>query len=59
MALDFPDNPAPGETYTDGVTTWTWNPPRWTAVSSVPGTPGPPGPPGPVDTDEGGYPRNG
>jgi hypothetical protein len=43
MALDFPDSPAPGDTYTDGVTTWTWNPPRWTAVSSVQGPPGPPG----------------
>ena len=52
FALDFPDTPLPGDTYTIGSTTWTWAPPRWTAVSAVQG---PPGPPGPVETDEGVY----
>jgi hypothetical protein len=61
MALVFPENPEPGDTFTDGNTVWTWYPPRWIGTTSTPGPPGPPGPqgpqgeqgpPGPVETDE-------
>ena len=51
--LDFPDNPQPGEVYVYGSTIYTWQPPRWTAISAVQGPPGPEGPPGPTVTDEG------
>ena len=55
MALDFPNNPAEGDTYTSGNTTWTWQSPRWTAATAMQGPPGPPGPPGPSETNEGSY----
>ena len=47
MALDFPDAPLPGDIYVAGNTTWTWEPPRWTAVTATQGPAGPQGPPGP------------
>jgi hypothetical protein len=59
MPLDFPANPQPGDTYAVGNTVWTWEPPRWTAISAVQGPPGPQGPEGPegpVNCDEGAYP---
>ena len=58
MALDFPDNPAEGDTYTAADTTWTWRSPRWIGVTAAvgpAGPQGPQGPPGPVETDEGVY----
>lgn len=49
MAIDFPDAPVVGDTFTDGSRTWSWNGTTWDVVrSTVVGPTGPTGPTGPL-----------
>lgn len=35
MAIDFPSSPTPGETYTSGNTTWSWDGTSWTVTNLI------------------------
>lgn len=50
MALDFPNSPTNGQTFTSGNRSWTFNGTRWEAVFYQ-GAPGPTGPSGPAGID--------
>jgi hypothetical protein len=46
-AINFPDTPTNGQTFTVGLITWVWNGTVWKGTSSpVPGPAGENGPPG-------------
>jgi len=46
-AINFPDTPEVGDTFTVGLITWVWNGTVWKGTSSpVPGPAGADGPPG-------------
>lgn len=45
MAIDFPNSPTLGQSYSYGERSWVWNGSRWEGVSQ-PGPSGPAGPPG-------------
>src|SRR5215469_4717020 len=49
-ALDYPDSPSPGDTYTANDNTWWWDGSKWVSTGAI-GPEGPPGPPGPPGAD--------
>lgn len=44
MAIDFPDSPTNGDTYTAGGRTWTYGDGKWVLASGPIGPTGPTGP---------------